>query len=247
MLRYLYWKDPTNPLLQHFEQTLLIRPLQGKYLDMLHQPITPLTDAVCRDHNHALSITNSRSAVKQHRVQSSRRRDANSIIGYRGWSHFQDQLAHLLKGAVRWHELVQCPRCRWLSLGLHAHKSRALEWLRYWRVLLRHYSRGSAAEGTISNARLWTNRVQIEEIFRMAKSKWHDAVGMTKTANTVTILSRIDWHHPEKSFVNMQFILRYFMPSINLINRQVISMCARQHLHQLTLEWQSRALRQTQL
>lgn len=46
MLRYLYWKDPTNPLLRHFEQTLLIHPLQGKYFDMLRQPVTPLTSKV---------------------------------------------------------------------------------------------------------------------------------------------------------------------------------------------------------
>lgn len=46
MLRYLYWKDPTNPLLRHFEQTMIIRPLVGKYFDMLRQPVAPLTTKV---------------------------------------------------------------------------------------------------------------------------------------------------------------------------------------------------------
>lgn len=32
---------------------------------------------------------------------------------------------------------------------------------------------------------------------------------MTKTANTVTIISTIDWHNPSANFVNIQIILRY--------------------------------------
>ncbi len=37
MIRYLYWKQPTNPLLQHFEKTLVVKLFEdSKYIHLIN-------------------------------------------------------------------------------------------------------------------------------------------------------------------------------------------------------------------
>jgi hypothetical protein len=48
MLRYLFWKQPNNPLLKHFEKTLVIKLFEDKkYFDLISSANLPPTDQVC--------------------------------------------------------------------------------------------------------------------------------------------------------------------------------------------------------
>jgi len=47
MLCYLYWKQPTNPLLKHFEKTLVIKLFKDiKSIDLINNTKLPPTDSV---------------------------------------------------------------------------------------------------------------------------------------------------------------------------------------------------------
>jgi hypothetical protein len=197
MLRYLFWKQPNNPLLKHFEKTLVIKLFEDKkYFDLISSAKLPPTDQ-----------------LKQSLVQSY----IKTCFGFKFVSkqEFTENFAQITNGCLKklnWNNV--------LVVGGSVLKSIRQETTP--PQTTNYYSRrDNASDIDIYLYGLTKKEAQakVEEIFNSIQSCWKEKIGIFKTANTITLVST-------SNFRNIQIILSTYASPLEILLASDMNSCS---------------------